>query len=558
MAASFWASRPDSVKSIPSLVSPSQSSPPPTSSITTPPKKPGVFLKPASNGVTNGAAHSSPANGKKSDWADEDEDEAFYASLKAGVDPHKARLQEEVALKGDQILELERKLAANVVRIEELQGIVQNKDNQIVNFEASVKSKDETIELLKKDGNEQFLYVEELVSEIGEKDRRITALEVELVAKSALIQQLQATLGGHPQPRSSPKIASHDTTTKSETSFNRDASLVARSSIEMTAEVPTTTEPSVSAAAETPVAEKVAGPTVNNATSPVFLSPSTLKAVAPPPMPKRLVFPNEQHFLKLKGKAAKLPAARPAFVPKDRSGSASSWGVISKATRVKTDEVPKIEPSLDIRRMTHAQRVLYANGPEVEVKLGTVKLATLPKYILMQCSSKAYKHFKGNEEATEMSFAAESMDAEAVQAHCNWMNEMTYQGRVYSVTLNTDPKHDHYNLKLCRASRVMGLNNTYVGHFTKQFCDRIRAETTTTEFMELVCAHAYPENDPVFDCLANSLIDQAHRGTDGAVERLQKLGAKYPVFKTKVDQIEQRILRARKGTKPRGGTLAAL
>jgi hypothetical protein len=139
--------------------------------------------------------------------------------------------------------------------------------------------------------------------------------------------------------------------------------------------------------------------------------------------------------------------------------------------------------------------------------LGDEILTTLPKYILMQTSHKAFKHFTDNSDATTFVLLAGSMDKGAAKAHLEWMKEMTYQGRVYSVTLHYDEKFDDENLQICRAARVPGHNNMYVGHFTKIFCDRIRSNTASSEFLNKIAVLSYPEDDPLYDCLANNLAN---------------------------------------------------
>lgn len=196
--------------------------------------------------------------------------------------------------------------------------------------------------------------------------------------------------------------------------------------------------------------------------------------------------------------------------------------------------------------MVHAQRVLYANGPDVDVILSETKLATLPKYILMQCSTKAYKHFNDNVDATSMTFPEGSMEAEYAKLHLSWMDEMTYQGRVYSVTLNAEL--DSRNVKICQASRAMGLNNTYVGHFTKILCDKIRTNTTSMGFMSMICEVANPDNDPVFECLVNNLANQQmNQTTAREPAELEMLSEKFPLFKEKMDAINFRVKNSRAG-----------
>jgi hypothetical protein len=129
---------------------------------------------------------------------------------------------------------------------------------------------------------------------------------------------------------------------------------------------------------------------------------------------------------------------------------------------------------------------------------------------------------------------------------------MTYQGRVYSITLNGEEKHNLKNLKICQAARVMGLNNTYVGHFTKVLCDRVRSNTSSLEFLSAICALAYPENDPIFECLANNLVNQ--QGSTGfkRAEDLEALLVKFPLLKEKMDKIQVRVRNSRLADKRKG------
>ncbi|KAF2125704.1 hypothetical protein P153DRAFT_369716 [Dothidotthia symphoricarpi CBS 119687] len=242
-------------------------------------------------------------------------------------------------------------------------------------------------------------------------------------------------------------------------------------------------------------------------------------------------------------KHAFKPAVKPTEPKKTSDIPVSSYGLSSKQ-RVKTDAVPKINPTFDIRTMTHAERVLFANGPEVAVMMGDTKLAMLAKYVLMQCSAKAYRHFTENPNATTMTFKADSMDMDAAKAHLQWMDEMTFQGRVYSLTLHGDEKNDVKNLNICRAARVLGMNNIYVGHFTRTFCDRIRSQKASPAFISLVADLAYPENDPIFECLANNLVNMRVRSA--MPKGLEALLEKHAHLRGKMEKIEKRMMDKRR------------
>lgn len=107
---------------------------------------------------------------------------------------------------------------------------------------------------------------------------------------------------------------------------------------------------------------------------------------------------------------------------------------------VKNGPSPKIDPLSNIRSKPHEERILFANGPKVQVIMGEVVISTVPKYVLMQCSVKAFKQFSESSDGPSFTLPAGSKDAGAAAAHLTWMKEMTYQGRVYSLTLRPNEK----------------------------------------------------------------------------------------------------------------------
>jgi hypothetical protein len=561
----FWAAGKDKVASADSPT-PTITEAPPKMSAASQQKK-GLFLK----GVANGHAKQSAAtNGKMRDWADDDEDESFLTTFTKTPDPRIATLEKTVALKAERVKELEATVVTKTLLIEELETTVQDKDHQIGELKAEVEEKDAQIEAHMIDNEKQFLNIQELHGEIDSKDSRIKELEAEVLKKDHAIRQLELLSGSDsPVSPDDTEITSEEDVTPS-TSADAKTESDAAAKKEPAAEKVTSQTSSSSSDFEivdTPKSLKVEEPVTEQAKEeppaargpsfgefPTFVTKETLKVVPPPPAPKIMKFPMDMSRFGKKAVASTTPK-RPSSpgAGKTLNGHTSPWGAASKQARVKTNTMPKFTPHKDIRHMPHGERVVFANGPDVIVKLGEVKLATIPKYILMQCSDLALKYFESKPEATTWVFPAGTMDAEAVKAHLAWMDEMTYQGRVYSITLNTSPEHDHKNLQICRAARVMGLNNTYVGHFTKQLCNRIREGTASSEFMDMVCELAYPKNDPIFECLANNLVNQKklNQLQDEAV--FDKLVAKHGNLKQKIVQIEDKMA-GRRGKKSPDGS----
>jgi len=556
-AASFWAKNVSTVKTA--------TTPNPT--FTEPPKpkeaaaaKKGLVLKGGSAAKGRMAVNdrnTGMANGnttpRKTDWADSDDDEEFFTNLKGGKNRRITVLEGAVAQKDAEIEALHAIVGSKDARIQQLEEVIVEKDLQVGDLEADKEEKAAVIEQQKEDNHKQYLYVQELVAEVDEKNRRVLDLEAELDVKGGRISELESQakpavptsvsskLSPPPTPRSEPVAEQAATPTK----------VAEPAKVAEQTPVKKAPEPAPGhAVKDSSLSKDAEGPAINESKFPTLWSPDKpKKVVAPVERPKTLVMAIDTSKY---GRKAVAPIVFPKKSgPSSDNGRQVVYGQCTK-NRVKSDVVPPFAPDQDIRKVPHAQRVLYANGPDVTVFMGDKKLMTLSKYVLMQCSGKAYTHFK-DVTATSIVFPADSMDADSAIAHLNWMVEMTYQGRVYSVTLNGDEKHDLKNLKICQAARVMGLNNTYVGHFTKVLCDRIRSNTASPEFLTAICEHAYLANDPIFECLANNLVNQQGKQAFARAEDFEELLAKFPLLKEKMDKIEVRIKNSRAADKRKGG-----
>ncbi|RMZ66487.1 hypothetical protein GMOD_00001823 [Pyrenophora seminiperda CCB06] len=568
--ANFWAAGNKSIKSA--------SSPNPTIADALPkPKldtmlqqKKGLVLKPMRNGSTNGdtngsSTSSSTPTRKKTDWADEEEDTDFLTHFVK--DPRIATLETTIVLKDERVKELEATVVTKTLRIAELEATVQDQDYRIGDLEADSKDKDARLGKLEEENREQFIQVQELLRDASNKDKCIAGLEYELRQKPVTMHDHELKSNSDTPTSTNDGdevIALERTTTNTSTAAKiADAEPIevqqmaeaekAKSDTDMSdsfemVEASKSEEP-VKEFTETATKEKLPSTetTPDRSSEKPDLRDShvtkvALKVVPPAPKPKTLTFPID--FSKYAKKPTALATKTEPKLPSPmsaRNGHTTPWGRSAKQARVKTDAKPTFNPSADIRQMPLGERIKYANGPDVMVKLGEVTLMTIPKYILMQCSSKALQYFNANPDAISWDFAAGSMDADAAKTCLTWMDEMTFQGRVYSITLSAVPAHDKRNISVCHVARVMGLNNTYVGHFTKQLCDRIRKHEASYEFMDTVCELAYLENDPIFECLANNLVNQKKVGSVKDMAGVEKLVAKHKVLKTKMEEIEKKI-----------------
>ena len=537
-SASFWAAKSNGVKS---PTRPAEIVAKPVA-LCGPPKKAGMVVKgrPTSSersahvneqtGTTNGV--------KKVDWADSDEDEDFLASFTASGLVQK--LEKTVTVKDSHITDLTAALQDKEAHITDIQKNLEEQQHCLSELQSNADAFITQIEDLKKENHKQFLHVQKLVAEVDEKDRRIAALETKFDERGAQIAQLDVS-------DSSIQVSSQDVPTASVTSAPSGkpgatgaTPLGDKACVEAAPafnETPASNETAKevnsksTAVSTTPSAlstpAKSAGPAVSLSGFPIFATPTTLKQVAPPPPAPKLKMPVDL------SKFAKKPAS--ARVTRQKKVDATA------DEAAKAGPAPNIDPSTDIRTKRHEERKLFGNGPKVQVKMGDASLATVPKYVLMQCSSKAWKHFTDNPDAISFTLPAGSMDATAATAHLEWMKEMTYQGRVYSITLHSDKKFDDKNLNICRAARVLGLNNMYVGHFTKIFCDRIRSNDASYDFLDKVAVLAYPENDPIIDCLANKLANLGSRNAAKKPTELEAFLQKHTSLKARVRKMEERM-----------------
>jgi len=351
-------------------------------------------------GATNGV--------KKSNWADSDDDEEFTASFNSlGC---VEALEKTVSAKDARIAELTVAGQEKDARITELESALENQKQSISALQNAADATSAQVEGLQQKNQRQFLHVQKLVAEVDEKDRRIAALETEVDEQCAKIAELDAedrsaqASSQSPAPSTEPVI----TPTKVKAKYQVAETKKDANSGEQTAAKGLTNDtdapvtPSAKTAAETGP-NKAAGPTANLSAFPVFAIPATVKQTAPPPPAPKLKMPVDL------SKFAKKPAAK-TVTPKKKIE-------VTSTNATKDGPAPEIDPASDIRTKRREERILFANGPKVQVKLGDKLLTTLPKYILMQTSHKAFKHFTDSPDATTFVLRAGSMDEVAAKAH---------------------------------------------------------------------------------------------------------------------------------------------
>lgn len=538
-SASFWAAKYDDVKS---KNAPADVAKP--AAQYEPSKKGTMFLKsmpsPHPPHISTDKSRGGTDGSKKTSWADSDDEEEFLASFTSSGRMNE--LEKTVAAKDARITDILSLLQQKDARIADLESAIEKQSLRFSELEGTVDASIVQIKELEKDNHKRALHVQQLVADVDEKDRRIAVLESEIDEQYATIAELDSgndstQVSSHGTPKIS-KSTSADTNPQKD-ELKHDTKEPPQHTVQPKAGNPPVDNIGVTSPTKT-TPTTATGPTVNLSAFPIFVTAATIKQTAPPPSAPKL----------------KMAVDLSKFGKKSTTKSTTSKRD-SNATPLdaKIDgPAPTIDSSSDIRTKSREERALFANGPKVQVKMGETALATVPKYVLMQCSTKAFKHFSEIPNASTFDLPADAMDAAAASAHLVWMKEMTHQSRVYSITLHSDEKFDDMNLQICRAARVLGLNNMYVGHFTKIFCDRIRSNAASEAFLSKVATVAYPENDPIYDCLANNLANSRLQDTVGNPAAMEALLLNNEGLKIKVEKIEDRMRKRQDSAKRTKGS----
>ena len=504
---------------------------------------------------------------KKTSWADSD-DESEYPAL---TSPHRRvkDLESKVSTKDSQLINMTMTLQKKDVKINELEATVESQQTLINTAQTAAEASTKQVEELEKENRKQFLHIQKLVAEVDEKDCRIAVLESEVDEHCATIARLDASLQ---KEEAEPALLQreqhaveglqkdeHDSTVSLQQEQDMAESLQkneAESTLqpeqptvealqkdEAKSDVPDEHQTidevnSIDTAPVQPVEEnlvKPAGPAVNTSEVPVYSNTATVKKTAsPPPAPK----------LKMAIDMSKYAKKRVPSTPPKPNVTEKPLDKAPPVAVNKDVPAPKIDVYSDIRHMHIQQRALFANGSKVQVKMGDVTLATLPKWLLMQCSHKAFKHFTESPKASTLDFPPNSMHPAATTKIFKWMDDMTHRGGNFSVSLFFDDKADDKNLHITHAARTLGLHNMYVGHFTRTYCDRIRAGISI-ELMAKIVELSYPENDPIYKCLVDNIAYHRFRGDAKEPETLNLFLGKYADLKAKVDHKEMGLRKKR-------------
>ncbi|PSN60453.1 hypothetical protein BS50DRAFT_450702, partial [Corynespora cassiicola Philippines] len=425
------------------------------------------------------------------DWSTEEEDNDMNATPMQKT----LRIQELTVAKAHHLRRLDKLEADNaryVERIDQLESTAVEKDNLIRQFEDRLK--DKRVTELEEDVHAKFLLIQELVAGVDEKDCRIEELEKTLDGKAAHIHELENRMhGSNGTSDSTQKSAKAVSSEDEDSMLDSYVQVPTMASVDATPMTDTTTNDasdsfmSVSSPLES-------SPAPCNLKEPVFATSETIKKTPPvPPAPK----------LKLGIDMTKWGKSKAATTK-----TASKSMNFTMPQRPKTQEVPQIDNTADIRKMPIEARRLFGNGVDVAIAMGSFS-EMVPKYMAMQVSEKMNMFFTNNPKATRIDFPTGIMDVDALKAHTQWMRDHTRCNKVFSIQL--DYNNDARNFKICRAARVLGINCIYVGHITRQYCERIRSKMQPLDIIAMIDDNSWHEHDPIWECLVNNLANQRFR-----------------------------------------------
>lgn len=436
-----------------------------------------------------------------------------------------------ISQQGKLIAKLEDDIRGKTVRIQGLENMLDSSGQHLKELEAV--------------NQEQAIRISLLIDETIDKERSILQLQKDLAAACATLQNLEL------QVSENNRIPRSDSSTEIGESYEEDAGHecepvavpvpivletapakseskdVEKDNDHTLHDVQDTTAGAAQAAsgsdiyaiALSPVDFPALGPskTAHGLPRTVFVTPETLKKVPPPPPARKLTLGiDPSKFLKKTDTKRRM-----ALVPRREDA-----------------EPPMIDPTKDIRRMTKVEREPYGWGPSVKIVLGTQDVVVLPKYIFMQVSPKALKHWKENPNADSMIFPSGAFTKKALDIQWEWMTAHTQCNKVFSVTLKQDG-NDRHNLELVRCARALGLDSMYMGHFTRKYCEQIR-DGPSPDLVALVEELAWDETDPIFECLAHNWVLQYAKAKSEDAKLLDKNLARFPRLSAKVNDIQVR------------------
>ncbi|KAF1968285.1 hypothetical protein BU23DRAFT_602331 [Bimuria novae-zelandiae CBS 107.79] len=491
-------------------------------------------------------------------WADSmEEDEALFAAAVTSCDDDRNGVADSltkdlVVQHSQRIEEFEATVAQQKGRIAELDADVKDKEIEIERLQNTVQDKEERVAELEAHTQKQELRIMDLISEVKEEARRAQELDEKLQKNTTRLRELELQVAENvdmpdsntptevddyveiesvkeaTQPAledvskpATPEALGATDGSKDTAAGAEDiaAEAVPETSAKIEAVSPSTDQfPALS-----PVDFPALGspPQGCDATRSIFITAENIKKVPPPPPAKKLTLGIDPSKFKKK--------TQPAPV----SGRKLMFGV-----RRVDEAPPAINPAMDVRRMSKEEREPFGYGPTVQIVVGNQAVATLPKYMFMQVSPKAFKYWTENPNATSIKFQKGAFTIGALEIQMEWITMHTYCNKVFSVTLKQG-NGDRHNFELIRCARALGLHSMYMGHFTRLYCQQCR-DGPSPELVDLIEELSWDETDPIFECLANNMALQHSKAKPGDLEGWSQHLSRHPRLAKKMGEIQAR------------------
>jgi hypothetical protein len=242
---------------------------------------------------------------------------------------------------------------------------------------------------------------------------------------------------------------------------------------------------------------------------PQFLSNEMIQKLrAAPPAPPCKDF---DIAIKNGGRIVKGPQTRVTESNASKKGSTSPKSC-AMLRPVKTATIPVVDPEKDVRTYySRESRLPFANGRDLPVMSGSKNLGTVPEYMYRQCSSTGNALLTKIPTTDCLTVAKDSANEGALVKIIDWLNDICHS-RYFRMISFTETE-DLENLEFCRAARVLGLNDRYVGHITRRFQKRIRDAVPSKELITSITKRAGPANDDIYNALVDNMAYRRRRGT---------------------------------------------
>lgn len=194
------------------------------------------------------------------------------------------------------------------------------------------------------------------------------------------------------------------------------------------------------------------------------------------------------------------------------------------------------QSSKDLRDMTMAERAELFRGPTITVIVGTEQIRGFPKHMFMAASPKIRDYFVRNPTETYIAFKAGTVAVPVIQLLKDYFCSLGAHKSVFSLKLRFNMQQD---LAIRRDCIFLGMDK-YVAHFTRQYCEKVRAGALALEDIALIEKNT-TDDDGLWKCLCNNLAILHVRKMVPEPEKFEEFLKSHPRFAQSIGRIEVRL-----------------